>query len=201
VAPSLLIKGRRKFHIRTYVAILEKLAHPDLMDIYVFNRHEIRIAGRPIPENDAERNPLSHITNGALSNTTERVLLHDVDELTSRGLQRKTESFVAEMFGKHLLPDMARRINLSASQDIDPLSGQIRKFAIAGLDIMVTEENKIYLLEVNANPAAPPESTVTDSFKEHLKGFFHSLVDLVVGGPAADFLDVKEILVREGLAG
>lgn len=178
--------------------IIEKLEHQDLLDLYIFNRHEVRIAGVPVPENDSERDPVSHITNGALSNSTERVMLHDVDELTSRDLQAKTEVFVAETFGKHLLPDIARRINLSVTQEPET-NGMIRKFAIAGLDIMVTEDNRIYLLEVNANPAAPPESTVSDSFKEHLQGFFHSLVDLVVGKPSPEFLSVREILVRENL--
>ena len=197
VAPSLLIKNRRKFHIRTYMVALEKLEHEDRLDLYVFNRHEVRIAGVPVPENDTERDSVAHITNGALSTATERVLLQDVDELTSRNLQAKTEVFVAETFGKHLLSDMVRRVNLSASQEPEPL---IRKFALAGIDLMVTEDNRIYLLEVNSNPAAPPERTVSDEFKEHLQGFFHSLVDLVIGQPSPNFLSVQEILVREGLA-
>jgi hypothetical protein len=195
-----MIKGRRKFHIRTYLVIVEKLAHQDLLDMFIFNRHEIRIAGTPVPENDTERDPVMYITNGALSTSTERVLLHDIDELTSRNLQQKTERFVAETFGKHLLPDIARRITLDA-QEPENANSSIRKFAIAGLDIMVTEDNRIYLLEVNANPAAPPESTLSDSFKEHLQGFLHNLVDLVVGKPAPEFLSVRDILVREGLLG
>lgn len=200
VIPSLLICGRRKFHIRTYVVILEKLAHPDLLDVYIFNRHEVRIAGKSVLENETERDPLAHITNGSLSPTTERVLLDEVEELTSRNLQNKTEIFVAEVFGKHLLPDIERRISLSDRQDPDQ-TGMIRKFAVAGLDIMVTEDNRLFLLEVNANPAAPQEASISDSFKEHLKGFFHNLVSLVVGNPAPDFLMAKEILVREGLSG
>ena len=172
------------------------------MDLYIFNRHAIRIARVPVPENESERDPVSHITNRTLSNPSERVLLHEVDELTSRNLQAKTEIFVAETFGKYLLPDMARRIHLSVTEEPPEVNGMmIRKFAIAGLDIMVTEDNRIYLLEVNANPAAPPEATVSDSFKEHLQGFFHSLVDLVVGNPSPEFLSVREILVREGLSG
>lgn len=200
MSPPLLIKSRRKFHIRTYLIILEKLGHQDLLDMYIFNRHEVRIAGVPIPENDSERDAESHITNGAMSTDTERVLLSDIDELRRRDLQKKTELFVAVTFGKHLLPDIARRISVSASQEpeANPL---IRKFAVAGLDIMVTEDNRIYLLEVNANPAAPPEETVSDSFKEHLLGFFHGLVDLVIRRPSPEFLSVQDILVREGVVG
>lgn len=202
VNPPLLVKNRRKFHIRSYLVIMEKLNHPDIVDIFIFNRHEMRIAGISVPENDDERDPVSHITNGALSDLTERVLLHEEDELASRDLQKKTEVFVAETFGKHLLPDITRRVNLCAQQlaQEGDTNSSIRKFAIAGLDIMVTEDNKIFLLEVNSNPAAPREATIDDTFKEHLKGFMHSLVDLVTGNPSPNFVSAREILVREGIA-
>jgi len=197
VVPSLLIRDRRKFHIRTYLVVLEKLHHPDLMDIFIFNRHEVRIAGISVEEGDTERNPMAHITNGALSNTTERVLLVDVPELSSRGMQDKLETFVAECFAKHLVPDIARRINLSATEEGN--NSSIRKFGVAGLDLMVTEDEKIFLLEVNSNPAAPPEDVVTDSFAEHLQGFMHDLVDLVVGKPSPNFLSAHAILAQKGL--
>jgi Tubulin-tyrosine ligase family len=197
VSPPLLIKGRRKFHIRSYLAILEKLDHPDLMDLYIFNRHEVRIAGQSIPEGSTERNRLSHITNGALSTETERVLLTEVEELAGRQLQEKTEAFIAETFGKHLLPDIVRRISVSSQEpDANPF---IRKFAVAGLDIMVTEDNRIYLLEVNANPASPPLATLSVAFQQHLEGFFRELVDLVVGRPAPNFVSAHEILARENI--
>jgi hypothetical protein len=197
VSPPLLIKDRRKFHIRSYMVIVEKLGHPDLMDLYVFNRHEIRIAGMSIPKDSTERNRLSHITNGALSTETERVLLTEIEELTRRQLQQKTKVFIAETFGKYLLPDIVRRISVS-SQEPDA-NGFIRKFAVAGLDIMVTEDNRIYLLEVNSNPASPPLATLSSTFQKHLEGFFRELIDLVVGKPTPNFVSVHEILSRENI--
>ena len=191
VAPPLLVKDRRKFHIRTYVVVIEKPHSPELLETYIFNRHEIRIAGVPLAESESERDPLAHITNGALSNSTERVLIDSLDELKSRNLKAKTEAFVAETFGKHLQPDLARRINTSRNEEPN---STIRKFALAGLDIMVTEDNQIFLLEVNVNPAAPSESTVDEPFKEHLKGLMRSLVDLVVGKPVPEFLSAQKIL-------
>lgn len=196
VAPPLLVKDRRKFHIRTFLVVIEKPQSPDLFDTYVFDRHEICIAGVPLSGNDSERDPIAHITNGALSSTTERVLMDSLDELKKRNLQVKTEIFVAETFGKHLQPDLARRINLSRNEEPN---SSVLKFAVASLDIMVTEDNQIFLLEVNVNPAASPESTVDEPFKEHLKGFMHCLVDLVVGKPVPEFLSVQKILEREGL--
>jgi hypothetical protein len=196
VVPSLLIRDRRKFHIRTYLVVLEKLHHPDLLEMFVFNRHEVRIAGVPVEEGNIGRERLAHITNGALSDTTERVLLQNVPELMSRGLQEKVEVFVAETFYKHFIADIARRINATANEDG---YANIRKFAVAGVDLMVTEDNRIYLLEVNANPAAPPESMVDTTFKEHLEGFLHDMVDLVVGTPSPNFLNAHDILAGKGL--
>jgi hypothetical protein len=197
VSPALLIKGRRKFHIRTYVAIIEKTNLPDAVQVYIFSRHEVRIAGVPVAENENSRDPISHITNGALSTSTERVLLSEVEELTSRGFPKKLEIFVAELFGKHLLPDLTRRVNASARED--EMNGMIRKFGVAGLDLMVTEDGRLYLLEVNSNPAAPPENTVKGTFVEHLEGFVRSLVDLVIGRPTPEFLSARDILIRERL--
>jgi Tubulin-tyrosine ligase family len=195
VNPSLLVSNHRKFHIRTYVVIVEKLHDDDLVDIYVFNRHEVRIAGQPVDASATNRDRLSHITNGALSDTTERCLVEDMEELKSRGIKEKTEIFVASLFVKHLLSDIRRRISISAQQEPSSAS----KFAVAGLDLMVTESNRIFLLEVNSNPAAPPAEMVTENFKNHLTGFMHDLVDLVVGQPSPNFLHAKDILKENGL--
>lgn len=195
VYPSQLIRDRRKFHIRTYVVILEKLHHEDLLDIFIFNRHEVRIAGLPVDDDESDRDRLSHITNGALSDHTERCLIEDVDELVAIDLKNQMEIFVASIFVKHLLPDIKRRISLGTKQE--PSSAT--KFAVAGLDLMITDDNRIYLLEVNSNPAAPPQEMVTPCFREHLTGFLRDLVDLVVGQPSNNFLSANEILRTNGL--
>ena len=196
VVPSLLILGRRKFHIRTYVVILETLWSPNLLETYIFNRHEVCVAGVPVPENDTDRNREANITNGALSSSTERLLLDDVEELASRGLKDKIELFVATTFGADLVRDIAGRIRVSARNDSNDI---IQKFAVAGLDLMVTEDNRIYLLEVNLNPSAPPEDSVSESFKEHLKGFLHDVTDLVVGKISPNFETADQIMARHGI--
>lgn len=175
--------------------VLEKLHEDDLFEIFLYNRHEVRIAGHPVAENDLGRDRLSHITNGALSNSTERCLIQDEEELRSRGIQKKVEVFVATTFAKHLVHDIRRRVQVSASQDNDIAV----KFGVAGLDLMVTETNRIYLLEVNVNPAAPPLEMVTDSFKDHLTGFMYDLVELVVGQTPPNFRSANEILRENGI--
>jgi hypothetical protein len=198
VVPSLLIFDGRKFHIRTYVVAVENLDHPDLVDVFVYNRHEVRVAGVPVPpDGGTERDRKAYITNGALSTTTQRVLIDQVEELMSRNLKSATEAFVAETFGKHLLPDFGGRVRCTQLDNDGPTP--IRKFAMAGLDLMVTEDNRLYLLEVNANPAAPRENTITEDFANHLKGFWRDLVNLVTDVDAPNFVPVKDILQQHGL--
>ena len=54
-----------------------------------------------------------------------------------------------------------------------------RAFGLTGLDFMVTEDGRIFLLEFNASPAAPPPATVAEEHSEHLVEFAAALVRLV----------------------
>jgi Tubulin-tyrosine ligase family len=196
VSPSLLIRGGRKFHIRTYLTVVEKLHHPDLLDVYIFNRHEVRVAGVAVKDGESDRDKRAHITNGAQSNKTERLMLNTVSELTERNIQEKLEIFVAEIFYKYLFPDIARRVKLNAQEDAT--LSCMRKYAVAGLDLMVTEEDRIFLLEANVNPAAPPERMIDAEFREHIQGFLKDLMDLVVGLPSPNFVRAEDILAAHG---
>ncbi|GAX22129.1 hypothetical protein FisN_6Hh378 [Fistulifera solaris] len=195
VTPSLLIRGNRKFHIRTYVLIIEHLEWTDLLETFVYNRHEVRVAGVPVPQGEQGRDRTVHITNGALSNGTERLLLDEVDELKDMGLKEKVELFVATTFGRDLVKDIAGRIRVTA----DDSNPNVRKFVVAGLDLMVTESGRIYLLEVNVNPAAPKESTLSDKFKDHLIGFMRDLTWMVTGVDSPNFLLVNDIMDQHGI--
>jgi hypothetical protein len=195
VHPALLIHGRRKFHLRTYVVVVEKLHSEDLFETFVYNRHEVRIASEPVPEEETgNRDRTAHITNGGYSKQTERVLLHEEPELAEKGLQAKLETFVAQAFQQHFAPDMLRRVSLSQDEGASPA---VRKFAVAGLDLMVTDDLRIYLLEVNVNPASPPADAISAGFKNHLVGFMKDLIDLVVGKPTPNFIPATEILERK----
>lgn len=206
VVPALLVKGGRKFHIRSYVVVIERPFDEEMLDMYIFNRHEVRIAGVAVDPSDPDRNRLAHITNGALCETTERTLLHRVPELVERNLQEKLEIFIAKVFAKHLFPDIHRRVQLSAreAQDAQPTSSasttpRVREFALAGIDLMVTSDDRIYLLEVNNNPSAPPKRMSDDVFTEHLTGFLRDLINLVAGQRTPNFMDAFAILEQNGL--
>jgi len=192
IFPPLLIRGRRKFHIRTYAAAIERLHQNHLLDVYLFTRHEVRIAPVPVDTiEDTTRHRDAHITNGALRDTTERVLLHDVEELA--GQQKALELFCAKIFS-HLMPDCTRRVGYSAGE----YPPDIQKFTFAGLDIMMTDDMRFYLLEVNVNPAAPPEDCVTPEFKDHLVGMMTDLTDLVLGKRLGKFVLSDVILEQNG---
>ena len=201
VYPCLLI-GRRKFHIRSYVVVVENLASDNLFDVYLYNRHEIRLASNPVSEeDDGDRERSAHITNGGMADTTERLLLHEVEELAGRNLQAKVETFVAQIFGEHFVPDMARRISYSAQQDegTSAVDGvDVRKFVMAGLDIMVTSDERLYLLEVNVNPAAPPADNLSETFQNHLVEYMKDVLHLLVDGRNAspNFVSCQTILAQ-----
>jgi hypothetical protein len=178
---------------------LEKIHTDELLEVFIYNRHEARIASEPVPSDETEsRARLSHITNGATGSKTERVLIHEEPELAKHDLQGRVELFIGQAFGKHFVPDMQRRVSMSAGQDDNTLP--IRKFAIAGLDLMVTEDFRIYLLEANISPISPPKSTVGEDFQNHLVGFMKDLIDLVVGKPSENFVSTKDVLTKHKMA-
>ena len=186
----MLIQDGRKFHIRSNISVVEKLWNQDLLDVYIHNRHEVRIAGQPVTDSLSEdRDPLAHITNGVSSDTTQRALLSSIPELAA--LESELQVFLAKAF-QSFMPDITRRVGYSASHDVSGVN--IRKFAIAGVDLMVTESGRFYLLEVNVNPAAPPEELVEAEFKQHLIGWMTDLVDLVMGRKCPNFININHLL-------
>lgn len=197
VTPAMLLNGTHKFHLRSYLVVLENLGDPDLMDIFVYNRHEVRMAMNPVAANPDNRDREAHITNGSFSENTKRELVTNVPELA--GFQDKIETFVATTFGMHLLPDMLGRVRYSASQEPDSRADFVRKFAVAGVDMMISADGRIYLLEVNVNPAAPPAHLIDDAFKQHLTGFMQDMLDLVMSRPYHNFSLVRDILEQKGL--
>jgi len=154
---------------------------------YVFGRHEVRIAGQAVAEDAATtRIPQAHITN--VDKSSQRCLLHEMDELAD--LQPAVERFVARCFGDYLLRDIIARVRHSMDDS------RINKFALAGLDLMVTPSRQLYLLEVNANPVCPARESITEGFAQHLQDFFREFTSLVCGKSGPNFCTVQDILER-----
>lgn len=169
---------------------MERFDIDELLDTFMYRRHEVRIASESIPadQNDDSRRKAAHVTNGA----KESAFLNEVEEL--KGLQDPLEVFLAEIFAKHVIKDLSRRVAMSA-QDSDT-SSQASKFVVAGLDIMVTEDKRLYLLEANVNPIMPPPDVLTEDFQKHLIGFVQDLTNLVVGKQSPNFISCNTILSR-----
>jgi len=182
VYPPMLIR-QKKFHFRSYIIVLERKHpfHATSLDVLMYSRHEVRIAYLPFDgetelnkysQNARYRDRRSHITNGAYSDKTERILLHHVDEL--QAMQGKLESFLGDIFGNVLLPDMMKR----STPFTEELPSVHVLFAIAGVDVMVDVNGLFYLLEVNVNPAAPPHEVISHEFSNHLVGFMSDLIQI-----------------------
>ena len=181
IRPCLLIRDRRKFHIRSYVIGIERLNRDDFVDTFLYRKHEVRIAGEPVPmeQDDDRRNKAAHVTNSA----QQIELLENVPELAR--LQDQLELFIAQIFSRYLIEDISRRVAMSAQEDPN---SQADKFVIAGLDIMVTEDNRLYLLEVNVNPTIPPPEGISTDVNSHLVQFMKDLVNLVAGNRPTNFV-------------
>ena len=233
--PFLIREKRKKFHLRSYVLIME-----DMYDGYdncnisidesytkkerdskksslnyqcsIYKHHEVRIASESFISSTTSSNDnrtsfahcrQAYITNGAGSDKTERCLLPQVPELVSLNVNDKLDSFMAEMFGVHLLPEIQNQIrkkkqqikskinninttdifhknqyqnNKNQSYDMKSLSPHyFVEFTIAGVDIMMNSKGQLYLLEMNVNPAAPPKSAL----EKNDNGFHQHLVSFL----------------------
>lgn len=185
----MLVHERKKFHIRSYVVGVELWDLDDFMDTFIYRRHEIRIARESVSgdSDDKSRDLAAHVTNGAL----EIELLHEMPEL--EGLQDQLELFIANIFAKHLIRDLSRRVAMSAQ---DGASSPAKKFVVAGLDIMVTSGRRLFLLEANVNPIIRPPDALKPEYRDHLIGYMSDLVDLLVGKPAPNFVSAKALLPK-----
>lgn len=161
----------------------------ELMDTYLYKRHEVRIAREPVPDDEGNntRDKAAHVTNGV----KETELLHQTPEL--KDLQDQLEGFIAKIFAKHLIQDLSRRVAVSAREDSN---SHVTKFVVAGLDIMVTEDKRLYLLEANVVPIMPPSESLKDEFQIHFIGFMRDLVGLVVGNQTKNFVSCKSLLAK-----
>ena len=170
---SLPILGNRKFHVRTYVLIREHPTSGPVSLMYTKN-HEVRIAAQAMNETSGcqqgfpSRDRMQHITNGAGGSNTTRMILDDIPEI--RHLRGKLENFVSRLFGIDLKDEFMRRYISSTGDFRDCV---VERFLVCGLDVMIDEDENLFVLEVNRNPGVPPEHSIggMNNFKRHLVQF------------------------------
>ena len=171
----LLILGGRKFHARVYAVVLDDGA------LYVHQSVEYRAAAAVYSAADfADR--AAHITNGAGKGDVHRGLTHDLPELAH--LTEKFTAFVAEI---------AMSVQLNTCPDTNSSSSSentatCRQYALLAFDVMADTDERLWLLEVNHNPAVPGRAMVKPSFWQHLIKLCSDLVTLLLinGGDTSD---------------
>mmetsp|Transcript_44481 Transcript_44481/g.100531 ORF Transcript_44481/g.100531 Transcript_44481/m.100531 type:complete len:444 (+) Transcript_44481:272-1603(+) len=132
----------------------------------------------------------AHITNGAGGDATGRYLLGEVSELADLG--GAVRLFLAELFGA-LEPTLSQGAARSRGEASRGGAG-VETVAVAGVDLMVDGARRLWLLEVNRNPAAPPPGAVSDTFRAHLVSFARALAALGLGGNTTGFQDLGVVL-------
>ena len=176
--PSLLVDGR-KCHLRAYVVALGAGGGGDARArLYAYARRvEVRLAtARTSAENaDDLGDARAHLTTGAWRRDGAgardgRTTLDRAPELAAAGVA--PARVVAVL--RDALGGAARGATRRGVSDEDA------SFGIAGVDVMVDPAGRLYVLEVNASPAAPPPETISSEHAEHLAGFVRDLSRLLV---------------------
>ena len=183
LVPSVLVQGR-KIHLRTYVVAVQSSsssgggsgesrdgARGEALGLFAYNRHEVRMAAASYNDNHDDKD--AHLTTGQWrrgGTVDDRTTLDAVPELQHMGLGPKVLAAVDRLCS--LLP-------FTANERVPPIGVGGSAFGLTGLDFMVTEDGRVFLLEFNASPAAPPPATVSDEHVAHLEEFAAALVQLV----------------------
>ena len=166
----------RKCHFRTYAIIIEESNDERVgeeWEGFIYNSHEVRIAEKEMIEaiGEKKRDRAAHITNGASEGKTGRFIIDEIEELPS-DFGKSLEKFVAEVFDC-----LVNEISIRISKDKDVC--KITKMAWAGIDIMSDSSGRLYVLEVNVNPAAPPKQYLSERFQLHLASLARDTLDLI----------------------
>lgn len=203
MVPSVLLHDR-KIHLRTYVIALRARAaaagtacnrgaegvNNSALEFYAYQRHEVRLAAAAMSDDLTDNN--AQLTTGVWrrgGTVDDRTTLDVTRELDHLNLEPAVMTVLNKLF--HSLP-------FSSGEHVSPSDrGGVhgdRAFGMSGIDLMVTDDGGVYVLELNASPACAPPNTVSEEHIEHLVVFARSLLELV----NSDDPDQVEGFVRVG---
>lgn len=179
---SILVQGGRKCHLRAYIVIHDK--------ILMYKTIEVRVAASIYchESNLDWKDRSAHITNGAGGDKTERFLLSEIDELS--GLEFNVQDFLVELLNSLKAQICETILNVSEEENNARGGKYVEKFGVAGVDIMVDENKRLWLLEFNRNPAAPPPGVLSDTFRNHLIEFTRSICNFALNDKETNFHDL-----------
>ena len=195
MVPSVLIEGR-KLHIRSYVVGLRGATEGSPVEFYAYHRHEVRLAAAPYTSDLSDIN--AHLTTGVWRRggvKDDRTTLDAVPSLQGLVSPDALLRTLDTLFSSLPITQGMRGGLPPTPQDPKRKTGIRfgRIFGISGIDIMVTPSGELYVLEINASPAAAPPETIAKAHVEHLVGFARGLVELVFNdepGKVAGFTPV-----------
>ncbi len=189
IHPPMLICGNRKFTIRVFSVILGNTS-------FIHPVYEVRAAPQEYDINDIDNDREADITNGGgvAAMHDRRYLAKDIPELAP--ILGNIHDFVA----KFTNPTKGRPVPSEEDhwkerhKDTDEYSDSVVDFrkemidqmggvsaAVVAHDVMVDQNGKLYLLETNHSPAAPPDE-LEGVFGEHLNELIIDFVRILLWG-------------------
>ena len=180
-------RGGHKFQIRAYVAARDE-------HLYLYPNFEVRVPSwaedtsisQPVSEaldfdmkmaDTCGARPYNH---SRVKAKTGRFMLSEIEELRGIGLEAK----VTDLIMKAMLR-LQPLIEAQRSKGTFPEVGglQLCQMAVAGIDVMLSEEEVPYIVELNNNPAMPGEDKrMSEDYRRHLVTFVQSLILHGLGG-------------------
>ena len=181
----LLLRGRKFHLRAYALALQQPLAEQEggeglgAPTVFLYNRYDVRLAGAAHSDDYSDR--AAHITNGNKDPAAVRLVVGPegeegaggCPELGASGVLPKLHSWLARLFtpGLALPPPEPERTGSDEDAEDDagdadgraerdrtpaaPAVGVWSQFALLGADVMVDEEGRPWLLELNHNPALP----------------------------------------------
>ena len=172
--PSALVRGR-KIHLRTYVVALRRPGAA--LEFFAYERLEVRLAAKELSDDLSDS--AAQLTSGTwrrggVTARDERTTLDAAGELPP-GLDARVLALLDRLVrGVPFSADARGDSGVQAAEDERDIL-----FGVSGIDVMVDPEGRLYILELNASPSAPPPETVSAEQSDHLVEFVRRLVALL----------------------
>jgi hypothetical protein len=157
----MLLLGGYKFHLRAFIISIGG------NHTFLYKTYEVRIAPKKWKLDFTFDG--AHITNGggAEANHERRFLIDEFEELKS--VNEKLKAFL-----KDVVTDTPSEEKMFEEIDNSWLPVQVM-----GMDIMVDEDENLFILESNHSPASPPFDNL-ERFGRHVRRFAKNLVNLLL---------------------
>jgi Tubulin-tyrosine ligase family len=170
VSNPLLCAGR-KFHTRVYALCCHN------GNTYVHEQVEVRVAESVYNSSDLTLRS-ANITNGAGGSGTQRALITDITELA--GLTAKLILFVSDIL-QGVPAQQCSHVDNTVSHSTSTNTNS-KHFSLLAFDVMVDTSERLWLLEVNHNPAVPNKGIAGAVFWDHLVQLCTDIIVIATDG-------------------